>query len=583
MNLDIAKKLLIQEIYTEEPVSVDEFFTNPYYMGDIFTNIYPYWKQFLREMYPDPLSLKSSYVAFTGAIGIGKTTASEGMIYYDIYRISKLKSTTKFFDTMSSRGYFVKCFNITKDKAYPLVNEMNHVVFDGIVPYFRDAIAKGNRFLNNLHFSACAKIKDIISDDVIGFILSELNDVKRKPVAEEIMKASEDRLWSRFRRGQDIFCHYILDSSARGEDSVVDDFIYNNPNAKDAVIVQCAHWDVKTREYDLIGPRFDFYLGDSIYSPFILKSHRDIELLKLDRDRVIQVPEECRKQITGSTAKTIYSFIQDVCGRSTQSSYKFFSDAGLVRDQMKLELESKDVLVLDFFDKDDTLYAKLEQDVLKLPKDRKLFIGIDCGISHDLFGLSIGYAAGMTRYNENDGGNLDYLNIRIPISIGLSRKEGQETAINKVHDFIIRLAQDYDIGCVVSDQYQSFSIKQILLQNGINSVMRSIDRDDSAYVTFKRWIYMGLIELCNSKLLEQELLGLVINQSGNRFKVEKPRDGISHGDVAASVVQLVDLMLDLGPNEVLAESKFNLRKLTDLYDNLSQSKLRPVKPMMNSF
>lgn len=566
-------------------VTIDEFLDNPYYLGNVYTGIFGYWRRRLRDLYPNELITSTSYVVLSGCIGAGKSTISKIIMAYDMYKISMMKSPEKFFGIMATSGYKLKCFNVFSYKAAPMAQELDNLIHgrpvgDGgnFSPYFRDQMKYGNHFLRNLKVVTSSRVKDLISDDVPGFILSEVNDCK-KEVAEAVLHQAENRLWARFPTGKNVFNHYIIDSSARSTSSITDEFIKDNPSAKNAWICKPAFWE--SREgMGMFGAHgyFKLYLGDSRYSPFVVKNEDDINRLELDPDQLLEVPMEYWDQAVGSTGMHLQTFIQDVCGKSTSSSFRFFTEPERVFNSLSLPMKTPELVKLDFYDKYDTLYDKLIDAVSTIPKSKKLYIGIDCGTNHDLFGLAVGYADGVTRYNENDGGKLDYLNIKIPIAIGISRYEGQETAINKVHDFILRLADDFAIGCVYTDQYQSQSLRQVLIQNKIQAECISIDRDDSAYMTLKRWIYMGLLELPKSDLVHHELMGLVRTFERGRYKVEKPRDGISHGDVVAAITHVVDQIVNLGPKEVLSDSRMSKLKYTQILESASKPKL--IRPMM---
>lgn len=91
-NIDVkAEKYIYDKFarengYEEAPPSIDEFIEDEFYLGDITDNgksIYPYWRIFLRDMYPTPFfeydnDLKLEILA--GATGIGKCLASEQLV-----------------------------------------------------------------------------------------------------------------------------------------------------------------------------------------------------------------------------------------------------------------------------------------------------------------------------------------------------------------------------------------------------------------------------------------------------------------------------------------------------------------------
>lgn len=568
---DLTRVMIDQIGFKDDLVDIDTFLDDPYYLGN-YINVYPYWRKKLRELFPNKLITSSSYVVFTGAIGIGKSAIAKVIMAYDVYKMSKLISAPKFYKADFKKGYYIKCYNVTKDKAWKTAQEYKEMFFGSEIPYFRDAIKYGNPILSNLHIEPASKLKHIISDDVLGFVLSELNDASTE-VAREVMSESEHRLVSRFRAGMNFMNHLILDSTARNEGSVIDEFIQNSPLAQGAFKIRASHWEAKegTGLYGNHG-YFKLYLGDSNNKPRIIRTGENIT--NLDPDQVMEVPMEFYNEVYGANRETMNVFIQNICGRSTVSAYKFITEDSLITKAQVIPWKSDDIISVDFFQEDDTIYDKLRYDIIdNIPNDRKLFIGLDCGVATDLFGLAVAYSDGVKRFNTSDGGGLDLLNICVPIAVGISRYEDQETPINKVHDFILRLNEDYEIGGIFMDQYQSTEVKQILIQNGLKAEIVSIDRDDSAYVTFKRYLTQGLIKLPENERLHTELSKLDRLQQGdtNKFKVSMQRDGISHGDMAAAVVQVVSQMIILGPEETLSVQREKTTHLADLYENLNKS------------
>lgn len=217
---DKLTQYLVDYSFKKTPVTIDQFLDDPYYLGNYYTGIFPFWRKKLRELFPNNLVTASSYVVLTGAIGIGKSSISKIIIAYDIYKMSLLKNIPKFYQSMFKQGYHIKCYNTKLEKAAPMVAELNDLFFGGSVPYFRDQIKYGNPLLNHLTITSCSKKEHMVSDDVAGFILSEMNEIKPE-LADSIMKLAENRLWSRYRAGQNIMNHLIIDSSARNEGSVV--------------------------------------------------------------------------------------------------------------------------------------------------------------------------------------------------------------------------------------------------------------------------------------------------------------------------------------------------------------------------
>ena len=84
--------------YTEIPVSIKEFITNPYYLGKSTRNgesIYPYWRQKYEEIFDESLGYEE--VVLTGAIGVGKTRTAVVCLAYLLYKIMCLRNPQEYF------------------------------------------------------------------------------------------------------------------------------------------------------------------------------------------------------------------------------------------------------------------------------------------------------------------------------------------------------------------------------------------------------------------------------------------------------------------------------------------------------
>ena len=554
--------------FKQEPPTIDEFVESDYYIGNYFKFVYPFWREKLREIYPDNVTTTATNIVFTGAIGGGKTTASQIIMAYDVCRLCCVEDVGAFYMLNAQQGYHIKMFNIYKHKAQDFVDVMNEIFFSGKIPFFEREMAKGNPFLTNLHIAACSREKDIISNDVILFHLSELNFVPK--IAKGIISSAASRLSARFSRGKKLFNHIIIDSSATSEDSPVDQYINEDPDASNSYLLRLNVWDPQRGlgKYFNYG-KFRVYAGDSQRNPFILRDGDSTD--HLDQDRIIEVPNELRVEFE----RDIVLALQEKAGLSTSTSSKFFTNLELLKRAYKLPKDYDDVVVVDFYDRTDTLYSKLYKDVLKLPTDRKLYARIDCGVANDVFGLCIGYADGV-RTIEYDGAKTERLLIKIPIAVGISRYEGQETPINKIEDFLLRINQDYDLALVLTDQYQSTELRQIMLQNGIEAKLESVDRTDDAYLALKSYIYQGLVEIADNNLCYNEMSRLV--RVGPK-KVDHP--ATSSKDISDTVAGLVKKLIELGPEEVLEPPIEEIQEsLYQVYDNMNN--YRNMRSMVSS-
>ena len=93
-----ALESLWYQDYEEIPVSIQEFISNPYYLGKSTRNgesIYPYWKKTYNTIFDDSLGYEE--IIFTGAIGVGKTKTADVCLAYQLYKLMCLKNPQEYF------------------------------------------------------------------------------------------------------------------------------------------------------------------------------------------------------------------------------------------------------------------------------------------------------------------------------------------------------------------------------------------------------------------------------------------------------------------------------------------------------
>lgn len=475
--------------FSQEPPDIDTAIESEYYLKNVLPpRVYPFWRKRLRELYPDNITTKSTYVLATGSIGGGKSTFSQIIILYDIIKMACMRDIREFAEVGLLQGVYIKCANVAKYKSQDFVDTLNEAVFGGKSPFFQRELERGNWFLNNLHIQATGiRERELVSNDMaIGWI-SECNQLKPE-VALSLIASCDSRLTSRFIKCENICTHLIIDSSTIGTDAATEALLRDDPkfSSDQSFIVKVNSWNVTEglRRYFNFGS-FWVYCGDSQTNPFIVQpedidtkvvngkevtSVKESLMLKYDQDRFL----ECPNELLPEAERDIILFLQEKAGISTTSGTKFFTDQARLSRAFCLDQEVDDVIRVDFFDPYDTIMEKLHKDIAKLPIDRKLFIKIDCGLKSDLFGIAIAYADGVSR-NIVDGADVERLNIKIPICFALSRYNGQETPINKVEDFFLQLAQTHDIAIVLTDQYQCFTgDTKVALLDGTNPTMSEI-------------------------------------------------------------------------------------------------------------
>ena len=120
---DVMNKL-IQEDYDEIPVDIITFIDDPQYLGkgllkdDGTSSVFPYWRELLQEMFPDPLKpCIYNTLALSGAIGLGKSFIAVVCMLYELYRMLCLKDPYLHYGLQPIDLITFAVINITMDAA----------------------------------------------------------------------------------------------------------------------------------------------------------------------------------------------------------------------------------------------------------------------------------------------------------------------------------------------------------------------------------------------------------------------------------------------------------------------------------
>lgn len=366
--------------YRELPVDIDTFMDDPYYMGNVSKNLYPFWRNILRKIFPTPIHTRYPIIVYTGAIGTGKSTMSRFCFEYMKYRLTCLVNEYDTFGFVPGKNFKFSFFHKTNTLAYTdFIDVMSgEQGWESFSPFFKEAYSNGK--LDNLEQVADSiRSNNNIGSDCIAYIMSELNFVSLDRAHEKLDQALK-RWSSRFERLRHYFGLVIIDTSSRGDDSIADDFIKNNPYGDDVLSVHTNRWIVREhlKYYGQHG-WFKVFTGDGIHSPFIVdESKGKILTPDMDSDRVIDVPVECRADFEFD----LDSALQDIAGISISSTDRFFPDTTNLVKCFDRPQYGPDVVKFDFFDKTDKLIYRFDRSIKDIPPDKVIFIRYDIGVNY---------------------------------------------------------------------------------------------------------------------------------------------------------------------------------------------------------
>lgn len=376
----------------------------------------------------------------------GKSTFSQVVAYYDLLKFLWHPNPFKFLGLSASVSpVTIRCLNISIAKAMDaIVTKLNNLIYNS--PWFSELMRDhGNKLPYGIKILPAKRSKDIVSEVTLTAVLSEINEFGLK--AKDIVDAVISRQYSRLKLGKGIFYHTILDSSDKSEDSPTNLFLQESGYLDETKQINAAIWETKPDMYSK--ETFEVYFGDSNRSPFIIPEGYDKKFNELDGDRIGRVPVDLKPLYQSD----IYKALQETYGISTGIDNKFFPSKDRVINQFNLPKLTDEILKVDFYD-DTEIWDLIGDKVLQaIPSDKKVYARVDLGISHDKAGLCLGCGKEIG-YEKIGNKKIFSGSYMIPIAFALSRFEGQETSIDKIIKFFMKLAEHYDIGCISTDNFQ---------------------------------------------------------------------------------------------------------------------------------
>jgi hypothetical protein len=538
------------------PPTIDEFIEDDYFIGSTTDNgkaIYPRWRQFLRELYPDPIHTTHNVVSLGGAIGIGKSRIARIILAYDFCKLT-------YFDTLE----YASLDNHVSGKSIDLLFEhrTGAKAWEELIDPFYDMMKKSPYFSKGmLNDYKTRMLQDGettnigIGKDLLSFVCSECNFQRKEKIEAKVFELTS-RLTSRFQKLLNYLPHIVLDSSANDEGNFMDDYLAKTT------------WRVKTARFStwemrdfmnmfFLEGEFKVYAGDSTYEPFVI-DHESQITPTMDKDKIIICPKELENEARSDTRR----FLKEKVGLTTSTTGVFISNKEKLRESFTIPCPVEEI-VTDFYNEGDTLWARLAKVIEEIPPEKRLYIGVDLGIVNDRTGLAIAYFDDWTRMGDETYEPI----IKVPLAIGVSRMPGQETPIYKIIDFILRLNKVRDVALVATDQFQATQLRQDCTRAKIKCVLSSVDRTTEPYNYLKRQIYLGLLHLPANKILQFELSTLI--DTGK--KIDHVDDGVHSKDISDAVANAVFNLYQNLKTAQMISGRFNTVVQMDLLDAMGWS------------
>lgn len=517
--------------YDERPVDFIQFITDDAYLGKTTRNgefLYPFWRQEINKIYSLP---DISEVAFSGSIGIGKTTAAVLAMIYHLYKIMCMKDPQAFFNLSPGSEITYAFLNNTLSSSYGVA----YKTFQAFIqesPWFLKHGKIAGRTTPEYYpekgfgFIVGSKPQHTLGKHVICAIMDEVSFAPGQNVSYEKSKIMDvytnirRRMESRFMvEGRNYGMMFLVSSKAT-ESSFLEAYIADQVKKGYPIyVVDQPLWKVKPAAYS--GKMFKVAVGNK-YVPSRVIADGSPEDIKARCEaavqmglKVIDVPVEHRQAFDQNLDKAL----QDVAGISTSVVTKTFSIEKILKckhpvytnpfrsEVVTIGVDDK-LKLQDFFDE-----SLLPDEIRSAP----IFIHLDASVSGDRTGLSgVGIVGTkeVTQYSadfEAEPVVSEELVYQQVFTVGIQAPSDSEISFEKTRQFCYYLRDEVglNIKYISTDGFQSVDTRQILKVKGFETGYTSLDRSPDGYDGLKSAISdQRIILLQGCQELDDELSDL---------------------------------------------------------------------------
>ena len=514
-------ELIGKQIYREQPVGIKTFIEDSYFLGSIYDDVFPMWKNMLQEIYPAPFLKAYNEVILSCALRAGKTTCEAISVLYEMYLLMCMVNPSK--SLLGRANASIVFAMLSKDNS-TAVSQMCDQLQKCLAmsPYFQEQVEeklsfstvdkKGTNITAGIVLKAGSGMSTVVGTDLICGVLDEANIKPTGMAAEsfvsnrlDLYKYMLDRRKATYDKAPYMTGIMWLTSSPEDEIDVLGERIkqvqkeqLQNVMIKDDI----ARWDTRGTESKTFFPLF---LGSIFKDPCIIDETPGLILTPEEQENILMVPEEYRNEFRTDMDASI----RGIAGRRTTGTAPLFRSGAIFpkvfwRDD---KVFSKDELVIDI-DNLHTLEDYLvDKDYFAHPRKPKCYryIHLDIASKNDRFGMSSIFSD-MIKYTDEEGGTKYMRKYYEDFTIGIKAAKGGTVDILRVLEFVYSLKKKgYPIKIVTTDSHQGELARQIIAKHGITTEYLSVEEKKDRYYNLKNLILTESLEGHENSILVGEL------------------------------------------------------------------------------
>lgn len=554
--------------YNEIPVSIKEFITNPYYLGKSTRNgesIYPYWRQKYNEIFDESLGYEE--IVLTGAIGVGKTRTAVVCLAYMLYKIMCLKNPQEYFKFNEGDKITIFFLNINLRLAEGVGFKTLHQYLLNSPWFMERGTQSGRTNLiynppHNIGITFGSKSDHALGQQVFCAFMDEVDFTKGGIKGGDVLNAQngimqayttiKERINSRFIKNGVQYGRLFLVSSKKSEHDFIEAYVrkmQSEGQSDKMLIVDEPQWVIKPPG-TFSKETFPVAVGNRSLKSRVLNpdiSEEERKALIKQGYEILDVPVNLKQ----SFIIDVNTALMNLAGRSVVGATSFFNFDMFSKCYIKDYHNPFTTDIITMGIKDDLQIADFFEikDVPEAVRAMPQFIHIDASLTGDKTGISSVGVSGLKETVQYNGANeiitqeMTYKHI---FSVDIQAPQGAEISFEKTRQFIYYLkASGFNIKAVSLDGFQSADTKQMLLAQGYDASVISLDKTPQGYLALRSAMNDERIGLIQIDLLETELIQLQRDvQTG---KIDHPVDGCFTGDTLIKLAdgtckQIIDLV-----------------------------------------
>lgn len=541
-KLDVIKNL-DNLLYKRKVPSIQDFLSEEFLPGHPITKEDNPWRKELINVY-SPESSVFEHV-LTGAIGVGKTSTAIVSQFYNLFRLTSLRSPQVVMSSSPSKPLCLLGFGVTLSSVVDIkegfrslldsckyfyrvkkFSEFNDVPEDsGIVPFFE----KGDMiyFPNNIKIVLGSQVQHSIGKDIFGVVFDEAeyrlgsNKDSSTGLYLEVFK----RVRSRFLGKKFIMINLLC--SIKDEHGVIATHIRNGGAGYPYFKVSSMNlWD-----FQISSGKLDKSILDSAF--YVMrgtKTHPSKILDQYEEEKYVsgefKLPVNCEVLKIPSVFRAdfklnVHQSLRDIAGVATQGDEMPFDDLSGIEDKRLMPIITIDAPLMS----NEPLLKKFPQEfIIETPngyKWRRLptvkrYVHLDLADSGEA-------AICVTHKERNKKDN----RIMYVVDFLVRILSPDRISLESVQKFVVDLVRvlNMNLEVLTSDQYQSTAMQQYFIKNNIgkNVKLLSVDRNLEPYATLNSIISEKLLRIGTLNTLKPQMEKIYFN-NGKPFVRDGRKD-----------------------------------------------------------